>query len=92
MRRLLPTFSGGPPLINPFRTAGYLVLSLAFTACVAPAADDGTQAQSAYQFGSCGNAIEGAHEVGPVRSLYVPMRDGVPRVSPKGRACPRSSP
>lgn len=66
-----------PPLINPFRTAGCLVLTLAVAACAAPAVDNGTQPQTAYQFGSCGKTVEGPYEVGPVRSLYVPMRDGV---------------
>ncbi|MGW8265566.1 MAG: CocE/NonD family hydrolase, partial [Longimicrobiales bacterium] len=34
-------------------------------------------AASSYAFGSCGIALEGPFEAGPVRSLYVPMRDGV---------------
>lgn len=34
-------------------------------------------AEVAYAFGSCGAAYEGPYATGPVRSLYVPMRDGV---------------
>jgi predicted acyl esterase len=36
-----------------------------------------TQEAVGYQFGSCGEPFEGPYEVGPVRSLYVPMRDGI---------------
>ncbi len=35
------------------------------------------QEGAGYQFGSCGETFEGPYAVGPVRSLYVPMRDGV---------------
>ena len=35
------------------------------------------QGSGEYAFGTCGKAVEGPFEVGPVRSLYVPMRDGI---------------
>ncbi len=42
-----------------------------------PGCEGGAQEDPVYRFGSCGKANEGPYETGPVRSLYVPMRDGV---------------
>jgi putative CocE/NonD family hydrolase len=51
--------------------AGLILLALC--ACGSPE----SVAEAEYQFGSCGSAFEGPYATGPVRSLYVPMRDGV---------------
>jgi putative CocE/NonD family hydrolase len=58
----------------PFLILTVVVASGAITGC---AADNGGQSQDTHQFGSCEKAVEGPYEAGPVRSLYVPMRDGV---------------
>ncbi len=54
---------------------GLLLLTL--IGCSAPGDAGPAQEAVGYQFGSCGVPFEGPYEVGPVRSLYVPMRDGV---------------
>ncbi len=36
-----------------------------------------TQEESGYEFGSCGIPADGPYQTGPVRSVYVTMRDGV---------------
>lgn len=51
--------------------AGLILVVLC--ACGAPE----SEVEAEYQFGSCGLVAEGSYETGPVRSIYVPMRDGV---------------
>jgi len=55
--------------------AGLLFLSL--SGCGPPAREAPPRTSDEYRFGSCGIPLEGSYEPGPVRSLYVPMRDGV---------------
>jgi hypothetical protein len=55
--------------------AGLLLLFL--LGCVASGETGPTQDAAGYTFGGCGEAFDGAYEVGPVQTLYVPMRDGV---------------
>jgi predicted acyl esterase len=54
---------------------GLIFLSL--SGCGPPAGEAPPQTSSEYRFGSCGIPLEGSYEPGPVRSLHVPMRDGV---------------
>jgi putative CocE/NonD family hydrolase len=81
--------------MHSFRAAGFVVLTLA-CACARPVVDDSGNADAAFQFGSCGLSPDGPYEVGPVRSLYVPMRDGIriavdvvlPEGQPEGQRVP----
>ena len=61
----------------PKRSVLSALLSLTLIGCTAPAGEAPAQATTDYQFGSCGKTFEGPYGAGPVRSLYVPMRDGV---------------
>jgi putative CocE/NonD family hydrolase len=63
-------------LIHVFRAAGCVALTLAL-ACAPSGGDESGDAEAAYRFGACGLSPDGPYEVGPVRSLYVPMRDGI---------------
>lgn len=54
-----------------------LAAAAALAACASPAADAGSEAGAGYAFGACGLPHVGPYGVGPVRSLHVPMRDGV---------------
>ena len=56
-------------------SAGLVLVLLCMLA--APGCVGRTQDDSGYTFGSCGVSAEGPYETGPVRSLYVPMRDGI---------------
>ena len=52
------------------------LLCLCSAAC--SSGDDARESpHHAYEFGACGIPFEGAYRTGPVRSVYVPMRDGV---------------
>ena len=53
-----------------------LTFALAAASC-SPAEPPEEVAQASYAFGSCGLSYEGPYAEGPVRSLYVPMRDGM---------------
>jgi putative CocE/NonD family hydrolase len=53
--------------------AGFVLLSVA----CAPGQTTTTDAEVGHAFGTCGATFEGAYATGPVRSVYVPMRDGV---------------
>ena len=75
-QRRSPIRSGAAPLM-PKRHVLSALLSLTLIGCTAPAGEAPAQDTTGYQFGSCGKTLEGPYEAGPVRSLYVPMRDGV---------------
>jgi putative CocE/NonD family hydrolase len=45
--------------------------------CSVPEPNPVEDTQIGYDFGSCGKTVEGPYQAGPVRSLHVPMRDGV---------------
>jgi hypothetical protein len=58
-----------------------MVATLLAAACTAPQSarqtDAAMSAEADYQFGACGLRIDGPHGTSPVRSLHIPMRDGV---------------
>lgn len=80
----LPPGTGAGERPGPSTPAALLAL-LALSACSAPStadsraipADTDPASSEQYVFGACGLPFEGTYETGPVRSLYVPMRDGV---------------
>ncbi len=53
------------------------LVMLALVACNSPEADSDRTASDAYEFGSCGSPFEGPYGTSDVKSVYVPMRDGV---------------
>ena len=50
---------------------------LVLTACGGPETESLAQEDIGYRFGACGEPLNGPYGTGPLRSLYVPMRDGV---------------
>jgi putative CocE/NonD family hydrolase len=54
-----------------------LFVPLLAVGCGPPGANDPAPSAAGYAFGSCGLSVEGPYEAAPVRSLHVPMRDGV---------------
>jgi uncharacterized protein len=79
-----------------FPSAVLSLFTLVLAGCVDPGGSGFQQAGRGYAFGSCGKSLEGPNEAGPLRSLYVPMRDGVrialdvvlPRNLPEGARVP----
>lgn len=66
------------PRARGLRGCAWLLTALGLVACADEAADRGAGAPTPpYTFGSCGPPFEGSYGTGPVRSLHVPMRDGV---------------
>lgn len=67
----------GHPVRLPCNLLPTLIVVGLFAGCGAPAAQTTASAQDVFHFGACRQTAEDPYQVGPVRSLYVTMRDSV---------------
>lgn len=65
------------PSARRLRLVPVLLLGLLAAACAQGGDEAVSLPDAGYAFGSCGAPYEGPYGVGPVASVYVPMRDGV---------------